>query len=399
MIAALCGHGPDRCFRGAFQGANIYWVCLSFPIASSVWTVLRATLEGVASSISEQHKRIVLPGGGAITVKSAVSKKGQALIGDIRGLDGAVLDEAAKFHRDVWAKYLRPALSDRKGWSFWASTPEGHNHFKDAYDRGQKADSNSEWKSWAEPSTANPYFDPMEIQKSIEDGMDAATVDQEYYARWVLTGTSRTYEFSREVHQKEYELDPRLPLDVCVSFKVAPPAWVITQGAGTVEQPDRAIDEITPRDSAATLRTTVEEFKRRYPQYATGRNVRIWGDATEHAKGTGYSDTDLLRVLLPQAQNRVRESNPPPEKDLVTALNLVLHDPAGNVRGYVSEKCIKLTRDLEFMRNREASYKADNSTPGLGHHAMAWAHKQFWLHPISHYRTPEPRPPDDVVFG
>lgn len=44
-------------------------------------------------------------------------------------LDGVVLDEYADANPTLWSQVIRPALSDRKGWAIFISTPKGQNHF------------------------------------------------------------------------------------------------------------------------------------------------------------------------------------------------------------------------------------------------------------------------------
>ena len=53
----------------------------------------------------------------------------------LRGLylDGAILDEYASMHPDVWGKVIRPALADRMGWAIFISTPAGMNSFYELY--------------------------------------------------------------------------------------------------------------------------------------------------------------------------------------------------------------------------------------------------------------------------
>ena len=43
--------------------------------------------------------------------------------------DGGILDEFGNMKKDAWAKYVRPALSDRNGWSDLIGVPEGRNHY------------------------------------------------------------------------------------------------------------------------------------------------------------------------------------------------------------------------------------------------------------------------------
>jgi len=55
-------------------------------------------------------------------------------------LDGSILDEYASMDPSVWAKVIRPTLSDRNGWAIFISTPAGQNHFFDIYKQGLEQD-------------------------------------------------------------------------------------------------------------------------------------------------------------------------------------------------------------------------------------------------------------------
>ena len=60
----------------------------------------------------------------------------------IRGiyLDGVVFDEFADQDPRVWTQVVRPALSDRKGWAIFISTPKGQNHLYDIAQYAQYGD-------------------------------------------------------------------------------------------------------------------------------------------------------------------------------------------------------------------------------------------------------------------
>ena len=73
--------------------------------------------------VSETHRRVTLPGGGVLQVRSADDP--DSLRGE--GLDFLVMDEAAYIKEDAWIEALRPALSDRKGSALFISTPAGRN--------------------------------------------------------------------------------------------------------------------------------------------------------------------------------------------------------------------------------------------------------------------------------
>ncbi len=129
----------------------------------------------------EDGRRILLPGGGEIVVKSADSP--ESLRGE--GLDLVVLDEAAFIDSEVWTDAIRPALSDRKGGAVIISTPAGYNWFHEVFMRGQEA--RDDWQSWQYPTSDNPLIDAAEIEAARES-LPARTFAQEYEAAFTADG-------------------------------------------------------------------------------------------------------------------------------------------------------------------------------------------------------------------
>ena len=82
-----------------------------------IWRNLKHSLRGAWLEKNENERRIVLPGGGSITVKSADNP--DSLRG--AGLDGVVMDEASFMAREAWTEGIRPALADRQGWAIFAA--------------------------------------------------------------------------------------------------------------------------------------------------------------------------------------------------------------------------------------------------------------------------------------
>ena len=377
MLAAICGHGPldTRGYPlliGALQGGNIWWVTESFPIAESVWLAVSGVLRPAAKHISEKHYRVTMPNGGALTIKSAANPG--SLKGDTRGLDGVVLDEAAYHDPRVWQRNIRPALSDREAWSLWASTPNGYNHFKEMYDIA-KADATGEWEAWNEPSSANPFWKPSELEKARRENVPETEIQQEFFAKFELSGAAKTYfEYEAETHVRPSAYDPLQTVDLCVSFGVAPAAWLATQGAHGAE---RVIGEIRP-EGATGIRDFAAEFRRMFPRHRDGSKVRLFGEV---AKGAANSDFEAIRAELPRLQSCWRHK-PFEEKDRINATNAILRNRHGEASGFIDPSCVRLIQDLESTRNAEASYRVDRRDHGF--YAAAWGAKLAWLYPAFH---------------
>jgi len=134
---------------------------------------------------------------------------------DGEGLAGAMLVEAAKLHEYIFEKYIRPALSDERGWSFLSSTPEGKNWFYKYWRRGQDP-TYTEWASWRKPSWKNIITYPggrrdPEIL-SMEHDMSKERFGQQIAADFTDFVGRVFKDFDEEIHVKDVKYDPDLPL-------------------------------------------------------------------------------------------------------------------------------------------------------------------------------------------
>lgn len=177
LMATVKGHGPRRgAYRGAYDGATIWWIAPSYPVAKQIiWPQLRRSLRQAASRISESEHSIELPNGGSVTVKSADNP--DSLRG--AGLDGIVFDEAAFCSKRIWSEVLRPMLSDRLGWALFISSPNGANWFFDLFQKATAAG----WERWQRPTSDNPLIPPAELTAALAD-IGPRAYAQEYEARF-----------------------------------------------------------------------------------------------------------------------------------------------------------------------------------------------------------------------
>ncbi len=198
LIACVEGHGPPESgFRGALEGADIWWIAPTFPQGLLIWRDLKKALQGAWAEKREKEMRIVLPGGGSITVKSADDP--DALRGV--GLDGVVLDEAAFMKEEAWINGIRPALADRQGWALFLTTPCGMNWIADLF---QTAENSEGWARWQRPTSENPIIPKEELVAARRD-MGELQFAQEHLAQFVTAGAGL---FKPEWFEHRYE---RLP--------------------------------------------------------------------------------------------------------------------------------------------------------------------------------------------
>lgn len=184
LPAAVKGHGKPNPqnpghLKGAIDGGNIWWIAPTFSVSKKIERDLRQAFRFSGFEYIKSECRIELPCNGSITIKTAASPS--SLRGD--GLDGAILDEAAFMDEAVWKEALRPALSDKQGWSLFLTTPNGLNWVKDQFDM---ADVDDNFRSWQLPSSQNPLMTEEEL-KSAKLDVGERSFSQEYLAQFVDT--------------------------------------------------------------------------------------------------------------------------------------------------------------------------------------------------------------------
>lgn len=179
----------------------------------------------------ESGEMVISMFGGKFIVHAKSAKYPGTLVGE--GLSGVILAEAAKLKRSIWTKYLRPTLADFKGWSLWLSTPEGKNHFYEAWQRGQDPLQPS-WESWKLPSYINHHVFPLGADDPEILEM-RAEMSEELFNQEVLADFSefvgRVFkDFDEEVHVSDVKYNPDLPLyGACDYGWTNPFVWLAIQ--------------------------------------------------------------------------------------------------------------------------------------------------------------------------
>ena len=136
-----------------------WWLAPTILMASQVWRELKHSLRHVTGArINESEKRIDIPGGGMIAVRSAHHPDN--LRGE--GLDLAVLDEAAYMQARVWHEVVRPMLTTTRGGALFLSTPMGKNWFWELFQVGMDA-AEDEYSAFQYSSETNPLLAPAEL--------------------------------------------------------------------------------------------------------------------------------------------------------------------------------------------------------------------------------------------
>lgn len=124
---------------------------------------------------SESDLQLTLPNGAMVNLYG-----GAGAYERMRGLyfDGAVADEFALLHPDMFGTVVRPCLSDYKGWFIASGTSNGDDHFHELKIRAEKDPDN--WDVFVIPVTETDALDPEEVKEMTKD------MTPEQYAREML---------------------------------------------------------------------------------------------------------------------------------------------------------------------------------------------------------------------
>ena len=251
------------------------------------------------------------------------------------GLDRVVLEEYAFMKPHVWGEIIRPMLSDYQGESLRIGTPDGFNHFYDAFLQGTDP-SQPDWMSWQFKTIDGGYISEEEIEAAKND-MDARTFRQEYEATFEAASNRvyDTFNRSENVVERKDLKHSHLPIIVGMDFNVGKMCCAI--GYKLIDG-IHWFDEIVLRD--ANTFDMAKILASRYP------NVQVTPDATGSARRSSSSKTDHqilrdygLRVSCHRAN--------PLEKDRINTVNGLWRNARGKTRMTVEPGCIEIISDSE----------------------------------------------------
>ncbi len=298
-----------------------------------------------------------------IEVRSADHPEG--LVGD--SLDGVIMSEAAKHKRETWERYIRPALTDRRGWATFPTTPEGFNWLYELWQFGQNPDL-GEYESWRFPSWMNTVVFPGGRQDP-EILMLEKTTTYEWFLQEIGAEFSsfvgRIYSEFDETHHVK-----RIPYN---------PAWknFITFDWGYVN-PLAAIEfMVDPQDNVYVWREHYKPYMRVEEHCAELRNREqpsdyhldlAFGDAADPEAAQTVTQNLVACYAMPEAKQNWRQGI-----DLVkTFLKLYqigdmdeYGTPKVAPKLFIDPSCVNLIREFNAYRavdtSRNTSPRESNS--------------------------------------
>lgn len=158
-------------------------------------------------SVVQGNMRIELPWNTILEVKSA--DRQDSLLGE--GLDGVIMSEAATHEMKTWQQFIEPALSDKKGWAIFPSTPRGYNWYHALFEMGQLAEF-PDFKSWTFPTWSNVAMYPLGLNDPdllrIKATATKAYWEQEYAAKFTAFEGQIYESFDRDIHVTDIAYNP-----------------------------------------------------------------------------------------------------------------------------------------------------------------------------------------------
>jgi hypothetical protein len=146
----------------------------------------------------------------------------ESLVGE--GLDFVLLVEAGRLTRKTFTEYVRPALSDKRGWSLTTGVPElavDTALLYWAYKKGLEH-MTKPWRSWRMPSWTNNFVFPggrrdPEILEA-EDDLTKDEFARQYEGKFVDRVGRVMAEWDDELHLKRIVYNPDWPLYAAVDY-------------------------------------------------------------------------------------------------------------------------------------------------------------------------------------
>jgi hypothetical protein len=170
------------------------------------------------------------------------------LVGE--ALNHVIMSEAAKHKVETWERFIRPALTDKRGTADFPTTPEGFNWLHGLWQRGQNPD-HPFWESWKFPSWANTVVypggrDDPEI-KEVEDTSVPEWFAQEYGADFASFVGKIFPEWDETIHVRNHTFRPDWPNYILFDFGYTNPLAAVEV-------------QISPRDEVFIWREHYKSF-------------------------------------------------------------------------------------------------------------------------------------------
>jgi hypothetical protein len=159
------------------------------------------------------------------------AKHPETLVGE--GLNFVLMVEAGRHKRRTWAQFIRPTLSDKRGWALFSGVPEGksaNSLLYALYNRGQDV-TRPTWNSWKMPSWTNNLVFPGGRQDpeilEAEDDLTADEFARQYGAEFTDKTGVVMQEWDDDLHVGHFPYEPDWPLYMAIDYGFTNPFVVL----------------------------------------------------------------------------------------------------------------------------------------------------------------------------
>lgn len=332
-----------------FQPDSYFWIVgPDYSAAEKEFRIILSDLKnklGLGKKIKSTYNpqqgnmRIEMPWGTVLECKSAKLK--DSLVGE--GLAGVIMSEAAMHSRDTWEMYIRPALSDRRGWAIFPSTPRGYNWYEGLWRLGQELDE-PEYESWRFPSWTNPIVypegrtDPEII--SIELNASKGFFMQEIAAEFTAFEGQIYEDFDRTIHVTDIEYNPYWENYLAFDFGFTNPFVAL----------DIMVD---PSDNVYIWR---EYYERNKTNGEHGIILRNRANPPDYHVDDRYGDPrdpDAMATLTPLIGYVHGDDVPWNDGIEAVSRHMKINPETGKPRLFIDRSCVNTIREVEQLRRPE----------------------------------------------
>lgn len=184
---SLCG--LMKLYRSAKAKPNgrYWWVWPTLKAGRQFgWDQFVTVLLAGHAELRHSDMLVTLPNGSTIQVVGAERERAQNLRGS--AIDGAVLEECRNMLRFIWSEVVRPALMSTNGWTWFNTTPRGHDWVYRLWSfAGTKKAKARGWATLRFSTYDNERLDRQEIE-DLKLDLTEREVEQEIYAKFLNDG-------------------------------------------------------------------------------------------------------------------------------------------------------------------------------------------------------------------
>ncbi len=286
-----------------------------------------------------------------------------------RGLDLVIPDEFGSMNQEVWAKILRPALTDKKGSAVFISTPNGKDVLFDLYKNAEKQ---ADWKSWHYTTMDSPFIDNSEIEQAKRE-LDKYSFAQEYLASFETGGNPPYYAYTAYNHSL-HVLNNNLPVIVACDFNATekPMSWVIGQRENNSTHWTKCFSHTFT--NTQTMCEIVQEYLKGLHQHY--KHIIFYGDyaGKQEKSNSSFSDWQIIEHNFKNFADKYEKKIKPCKsiRDSIASTNAQLCNTLNERKQFVNvNECTALVRDWEGCQWKDNSKELKENDPLRGHACRA----------------------------